>query len=90
MRALLALTVAMGLLIIAGTTFLGILIFRRLAVPATSVSRLSLEEPAGTHIAGMTALGDRLAVRLEGGGPDRILLIDPVRGTVLGHIGLAH
>jgi hypothetical protein len=32
---------------------------------------------------------DRLAVRLEGGGADRVVLIDPATGAVAGRISLA-
>ena len=41
---------------------------RRRAAVATSVL---LEEPAGTRIAAIAAVGDRLAVQLQGGGADR-------------------
>jgi hypothetical protein len=49
-----------------------------------------LDEPAGTHIVGASAYGDRLAVVLQGGGADRIALFDPSTGRTLGHISLAH
>jgi hypothetical protein len=90
MRALVALTVAMGILIVGGTSVLGVLIFRRLSVPASALPELSLDEPLGTRIAEIAAFGERLALRLEGGGPDRVLLIDPARARVIGHIVLAH
>ena len=35
------------------------------------------------------AAGDRLAVLLQGGGPDRVLLLDPRSGQVVGRVGLA-
>ena len=46
-----------------------------------------LDEPDGTRITGMTAAADRLAVALQGGGgPDRIVLIDPRDGRVTGRL----
>jgi len=89
MRALLTLTVVMGVLIVVATAVLGVLIVRRLAAPPVSLPALALDEPLGTHIAGIAAIGDRLALRLEGGGPDRVVVIDPSHAVVLGHIGLA-
>ena len=56
--------------------------------PLTSMV-MTLDEPEGTHIAGIVAIRDRLAVQLQGGGMDRVLLIDPVTGAVVGHIALA-
>ncbi len=47
-----------------------------------------LDEPAGTRIAGIAAVGDRLAVQLQGGGADRVVLLDPHTGAVVGRIGL--
>jgi hypothetical protein len=47
-----------------------------------------LDEPAGTHIAGIVAVRDRLAVQLQGGGVDRVVLIDAATGTVAGRISL--
>jgi hypothetical protein len=48
-----------------------------------------LDEPAGTRIAGIVAVRDRLAVRLEGGGVDRVVVLDPATGAVTGRISLA-
>jgi hypothetical protein len=47
-----------------------------------------LDEPAGSGIVGITSVRDRLAVQLRGGGPDRVVLIDPITGEVLGRLGL--
>ncbi|HXT81131.1 MAG TPA: DUF6476 family protein [Acetobacteraceae bacterium] len=89
MRMLKFVTVAMAVLIVLGTTVIVVTIIRRTSAPAaTSPMALMLDEPAGTHIMGVAAAGDRLAVRLEGGGPDRVMLIDPHAGTVAGRISL--
>ncbi len=36
-----------------------------------------LDEPAGTRIVSVGGFGDLLAVTLSGGGPDRVVLLDP-------------
>ena len=89
MRFLKILTIAMGVLIVVATTVLIVVIARRLTSPTmpSAVSAL-LDEPAGTRIAGIASVGDRLAVQLQGGGADRVLLLDPRTGLVVGSIGL--
>jgi hypothetical protein len=90
MRFLKVLTIVMGVLIVAATTVLTVLIARRIggtrALP-TSLA-VMLDEPAGTRITGIASAGDRLVVLLQGGGADRILLLDPRTGAVAGRITL--
>ena len=91
MRALKAVTIVMAVLIVLGTTVLVVLVARRLGGAAATASApvaLQLNEPEGTRIAGIAAVGDRLAVQLQGGGPDRIVLVDARSGAIVGHIGL--
>jgi hypothetical protein len=97
MRALKVLTIVMGVMILAGTGVLVAVIAHRVSAPASgrglaagsALQALVLNEPAGTRIAGIAAVGDRLAVQLQGGGADRVVLIDPRSGTVAGRITLA-
>jgi hypothetical protein len=95
MRALKVAVVVMGVLILAGTTALVIGIARRssMSVAPTAASPVTvsavLDEPVGTRIAGIVAVRDRLAVQLQGGGVDRVVLIDSATGTIAGHISLA-
>ena len=90
MRFLKALTIAMAVVIVLGTTVLLVVIARRLGGRSAVTAPVAavLDEPAGTRIAGIAAVGDRLAVQLQGGGPDRVLLLDPHTGAVAGRIGL--
>jgi hypothetical protein len=97
MRAVKIATIAMGVLILLGTTVILVTIVKRTmfdptgsgpAAPEIAFAAL-LDEPAGTAIAGIAAAGDRLAVQLRGGGTDRVVLINPVSGAVVGRIGLA-
>ncbi len=88
MRAMLAVVIAMGVLIVLGVATLAVTVVRRLSVPALQAA-LVLDEPAGTRMQALGAAGDRLAVLLQGGGPDRVLLLDPRSGQVVGRVGLA-
>jgi Family of unknown function (DUF6476) len=91
MRALTILTVVMGVMILGGTLVLGLLIARRVSgagqQPASFAVQLA--EPEGTRIAAIAALQDRLALQLQGGGPDRVLFIDQRTGARVGRIELA-
>ena len=90
MRALMVATIVMAALIVLGTTVLVVVVARRLGggVETRGPVELHLGEPEATRIAGIAAAGDRLAVQLQGGGPDRIVLVDPRSGAVVGRIGL--
>ena len=99
MRALKVAVIVMGVLIVMGTIGLIVGVARRASAPApvaaATVAPLPasmaavLDEPAGTRIAGIVAVRDRLAVELQGGGVDRVVLIDPATGAVAGRISLA-
>jgi hypothetical protein len=90
MRGLQAAVIFMGVLIVAGVAVIGTTIVRRVMVPVPNAGPVVLEEPAGTRMVSVTATGDRLAVLLQGGGPDRLLLVDVRTGAVAGRVGLAH
>jgi hypothetical protein len=83
----------MGVLIIAGTAALVAGLLRRGAGPLAAglppVVTAVLQEPEGTRIAGIAAAGERLALRLQGGGGDRVVLVDPRTGAVAARISLA-
>lgn len=87
-RALKIAVVVMGVMIVAGTVLLGVIASRRLSgLGGDAAGTLVLDEPPGTRIVGIAAAGDRLAVHVSGGGPDRVVLIDPARMAVTGRIG---
>jgi hypothetical protein len=92
MRAtMMVLVVAMGVLIVAGVSVIGVTIARRVIAPAAVVAAHDavLDEPAGTRIAGVSALPDRLALQLTGGGADRVVVVDLRTGAVVGRAALA-
>jgi hypothetical protein len=88
MKALLAATIIMGVLIVAGTATLAVLIVRRVSVGPAAQSAELLHEPPGTRMVGIAGAGDRVAVLLQGGGPDRVLLLDARSGKPAGRVAL--
>jgi hypothetical protein len=89
MRALQAITIIMGIMIVGGTAALAVLIVQRLKSVPTAPTSVVLDEPSGTRIAGIASGSDRIAVLLHGGGPDRVVFVDPRSGTLAGSVRLA-
>ena len=93
LRVLKTITIVMGVLVLIGTTVVVVTIARRAmfgtAGPPEKTFAAVLDEPAGTAIAGIASVRDRLAVQLHGGGADRVILIDPASGAVVGRVTLA-
>ena len=90
--ALKALVIGMGVLIVAGTVTLVVLLVQRASGPSrtTAAASVVLGEPAGSRIGGIAATERALAiwvVRPEGG--DRVILVDPGTGRRTGEIRLA-
>jgi hypothetical protein len=92
MRAVKIAIAIMSVLIVVGTTVLGTVLVKRMSNPAAPAMQASavaaIQEPEGTTIAGIAVVGDRLAVQLRGGGPDRVIFVDPRTATVAGRISL--
>ncbi len=72
-----------------GTVGLVVVLAQRMSATSAPIARVTLDEPPGTRIAGASAVADRIAVQLAGGGPDRVVLVDLKSGRVLGHVALA-
>ncbi len=89
MRMLKVAMVVMGVMIIGGVGLLVAIISQRALTPPANPSPAVLDEPAGTRIAGVSALPDRLALQLQGGGPDRVVVVDLRTGHVVGRASLA-
>jgi hypothetical protein len=81
--------VGMGVLIVAGLATIAVVITNRMSGGPGGIASAVLEEPAGTRIAGASLAPDRLALQLQGGGPDRVLVVDTKTGRVLGRVTLA-
>lgn len=89
MQALKVLVVVMGVMIVAGVIGLGVVMTRRLSAVPPSLGSVTLDEPAGTRIAGVVAGGETILLQLQGGGPDRVAVVELRSGRVVGRIGLA-
>ncbi len=81
--------VVMGVLIVAGTVGLFVVLAQRMSAGSATIASVVLDEPVGTRISGASAAGDRIAVQLQGGGPDRVVWVDTRSGRVLGHVALS-
>jgi hypothetical protein len=89
MQALRVLVVVMGVMIVAGTVALGVALSQRLGGGAVAREwSLALDEPAGTQVVAAAASGDGLALTLRGGGAERVVVVDPRTGRVLGRISV--
>ena len=88
MRGLKAAVIVMAVLIVAGVTTLAIVLVQRVSAPAPAVGDVVLDEPEGTRIVATAALADRVVMQLQGGGPDRVVVVDLRSGRVTGRIGL--
>jgi hypothetical protein len=89
MRMLKVAVVVMGVLIIGGVTLLVVVIAGRVSAPAGAPVHAVLDEPAGTRIVAISALPDRVALQLQGGGPDRVVVLDLRSGREVGRAALA-
>ncbi len=90
MRGLKVAVVAMGVLIVVGVVVLAATLMQRMSSVVGPVASAVLDEPPGSRIAGISMTPDRLAVQLQGGGPDRVVILDTRTGRVLGRAVLAH
>lgn len=90
MKLLTAATIGMGVLILLGTTVLVVTIVHRAGAPAAPAAAFArtLDQPPGTAIVGIAGAGGRIAIALHGGGPDRVVLVDPTTGRIAGRVGL--
>jgi hypothetical protein len=86
-RALVAACAIMGVLIVVGVAVLGVVAARRIAGGAARAP-MALAEPEGTRIAAADGPPDALTLLLSGGGPDRVVVVDALRGRVRARVVL--
>jgi hypothetical protein len=81
--------IVMGVLIVVGVITLIGGIMHRMS-QGTVHDAILLAEPSGTHIVSISGLGlDRMAMHLQGGGPDRVDVVDLRSGRILSRIAIA-
>jgi Flp pilus assembly protein protease CpaA len=86
-RVLNVLVVVMGVLIVGGTVALGVLLVQRVGSPAGSGRwEVALEQPEGTRIAGIATAEGGIGIWVVRPDGDRVLLVDPKQGRVVGDI----
>lgn len=96
--ALKALVIGMGVLIVAGTVTLVVLLVQRAnapsaprvagATPMVVAQDIVLGEPAGSRIGGIAAAGGALAIWVVRPDGERVVLVDPASGRRSGEIRL--
>jgi hypothetical protein len=89
-RPLLIAVIALGVLIVLVTTVVVVKLVKDVVTAPASVTLTTtmLHQPAGSHIVTITSADGRLGVLVTGGGPDRILFVDPDTGKVAGQLML--
>ena len=85
-RFLKALVIGMGVLIVAATVTLVVLIVQRAGGSTVAFSAATLGQPAGTRIAGIAGVEKTIAIWVVRPDGERVLLFDPARGRVVGEI----
>jgi len=82
------LVIAMGVLIVAGTVTLVVLLVQRAGGGrgGAPLPAMNLDLPAGSRILGIAGAGDHLGVHVHSPDGDRILLLDPRTGRVVGQV----
>ncbi len=88
MQGLKFMVIAMGVLIVLGMGAIVVIIAKRISAPAGPAITAVLQEPVGTRIVAIAAAPDRNVLHLQGGGPDRLISVDPRTGKVLGTLSL--
>lgn len=90
MRALKILVVVMGVLIVAGTVTLAVMIVKRAGggpgASAGAYQTLALGENPGARIIGVAAANDRLALLMSRDGQEWVVLVDPKTNQLTGRI----
>lgn len=91
MAALKWLVGIMGALIVAGTVALVVLVVQRAGggSAGTTLGVQHLGQPVGTRIVSVAALEGRLAVHVARPDGERVLLVEPRRGRVVGELRAA-
>ncbi|WP_240791059.1 DUF6476 family protein [Roseomonas sp. AR75] len=74
----------MGVLIVAGTVGLVTVIVQRLNAGDAAISPSHLGQPAGTRILSVAGAEGRIAVLVSRPDGERVLILDPRTGRVLG------
>ncbi len=87
MRALKILVVVMGVMIVAGTVALGVILVQRSGRgSAAPLPPMTLDLPPGSRIAGIAGAEGRFAVLVQRPDGDRIVFLDAKTGRPVGEV----
>jgi hypothetical protein len=88
--ALKGLVIGMGVLIVAGTVALAVLLVQRLGGPAagSAPTSLSLAQPEGARIAGIAASDKAISVWVARPDGERVIVLDPTGARRIGEVRL--
>jgi hypothetical protein len=103
MKAIKALVVFMGILLLAGLGLLGYGVATQTgkksrpaataaapsAPSAAAFGAVNVPVPAGARVEQTLVVGERVVLRLTGGGGERFVVLDPAEGTVSGSFVLS-
>ena len=101
-RPLLIAVIAMGVLVVLGTTVVivkvvkdvisgsshGVAASAAMTPDTLTLTTNMLTQPEGSRIVNIAGVGGRLSLLISGGGPDRVLFVDPATGHVTGQLML--
>lgn len=76
----------MGVMIVAGTVALAVVLVQRLGGGPAARWETALAEPAGTRIAGIAGAEGGLGLLLAGPDGEKVLVVEPKTGRVIGEI----
>jgi len=80
------LVIGMGVLIVAATVALVVLIVQRSGGSTVAFNSAALGQPSGTRIAGIAGVEKTIAIWVVRPDGERVLLFDTARGRVVGEI----
>lgn len=96
MKAIKGLVIFMGVLLLVGLGLLGYGMSAKVrkpeSRPVVAEARFGAVEvplPAGSRVEQMVVAGERVVLRVVGGGPERLVVLDPAAGRVAGSFTLA-
>lgn len=88
MRLLKVLVIAMGVMILGGTVTLVTLLVQRSGQMTGAPNAAGLGQPPGSRIAGIAGADKAIAIWVVRPDGERVLLVDPARGRVMGEMRL--
>lgn len=94
MKAIKGLVLFLGVLLVGGLGLLGYGLYAKkpankamVQSPAATLAEfgaINVPIPAGSRIEQISVAGERVVIRLSGPGPERLMVMDPAQGRIVG------